>query len=212
LRTAVLLSNPAAPPKVILVTSALPQEGKTTTIVNLALAFAQQGRRVLLVDADLRRPAIHRILNTRSGEGLGTMLSMGVDVQPVVPISSLPNLHVLTAGTHRTNAAELLSSPRMYEAMEMWRKQYDHVFIDSPPALAVTDAVVMSVWADCTMVVVRSGVTSKAALRRVRALFDHVNANVLGAVLNAVDLRSPDYYYYYYAGSKYGSYYHDRTE
>ena len=211
LRTSILLSSPGSPPKILLVTSALPQEGKTTTSINCAIVLAQQGRRVLLVDADLRRPTIHRSFGLRPRAGLSDVLA-GREQQELVTLASphLPNLFILPAGAQPPHPAELLSSPVMKKLIEQWRGQYDHVVIDSPPALTVTDAVLLSVDVDRVIVVVRSGQTSKAAMRRARDLLLQVNAKVMGVVINAVDLTAPDHYYYYYSGSKYyGSYYHE---
>lgn len=212
LRTSILLSQLGSPPKVILVTSALPQEGKTTTCINTAVVLAQQGRRVLLVDADLRRPSIHKNLRIRSRAGLTELLTGSETSQPLIIASpQLPNLFVLPAGRTPPHPAELVGSPLMKNLLQQWRDEFDHIIIDSPPALSVTDAVLLSVQADTVVLVIRSGQTTKAALRRARDLLLQVNAKLMGVVVNAVDLSSPDYYYYYYSGSKYGSYYTDQS-
>ena len=214
LRTSLLLSSAGGPPKVVLITSALPQEGKTTTSLNCALSLAQRGGRVLLVDADLRRPGIHKTIGIPSGVGLSTLLAgNGSWEEMLKPSPQLPNLFVLPAGPPPPNSAELLGSPQMRELIMQWRESFEHVVIDTPPALTVTDAVLLSIQADAVLLVVRSGQTPKDALRRARELLAHVNATLTGVVVNAVDLRSPDYYYYYYGGKygyKYGSgYYHE---
>jgi capsular exopolysaccharide synthesis family protein len=212
LRTSILLSQMGSPPKVILVTSALPQEGKTTTCINSAVVLAQQGRRVLLVDGDLRRPSIHKNLGIRPRAGLTDLLTGSETAQPlIIPSPQLPNLFVLPAGRTPPHPAELLGSPLMKNLLQQWREQFDHIIIDSPPALSVTDAVLLSVQADTVVLVIRSGQTTKTALRRARDLLMQVNAKMMGVVVNAVDLNSPDYYYYYYSGSKYGSYYTDQS-
>lgn len=212
LRTSILLSSFGAPPKVILVTSALPQEGKTTVSTNSAMVLAQKGGRVLLVDADLRRPGISKALGIKSSAGLSTVLS-GVDKveEAIVPFAQLPNLYVLPAGPIPPNPVELLGSAVMKDYIARWRNEFDHIIIDTPPCLSVTDSVVLSVEADRVILVARSGQTPKAALRRASELLTQVNARVMGVVLNAFNMRSADGYYYYY-GSKYASRYYQQSE
>ncbi|HUB01708.1 MAG TPA: polysaccharide biosynthesis tyrosine autokinase [Terriglobales bacterium] len=208
LRTSLLLSNLGAPPKVIMVTSARPQEGKTTTSINTAIVLAQKGVRVLLIDADLRRPSVHKTLGMGPRSGLSNVLTGSASVQQTVSISPiLPNLFVLPAGTPPPNPAELLASSNMKDLIDGLRDQYDHIVIDTPPTLSVTDAVVLSSRADATILVIRSGQTTKQALRRARDILMQVNAHVAGVLLNAVDLTSPDYYYYYEYQGKYTHYY-----
>src|SRR5258706_7153506 len=210
LRTSLLLSNLGAPPKVIMITSALPQEGKTTTSINCAVVLAQKGIRVLLIDADLRRPSIHKTLGMGPRSGLSNVLTGSATLQQTITRSPvLPNLFVLPAGTPPPNPAELLASTNMRDVLEELRGQYDHIVVDTPPTLSVTDAVVLSPRADAIVLVIRSGQTTKQALRRSRDVLLQVNAKVSGVLLNAVDLSSPDYYYYYEYKSKYSRYYRD---
>jgi capsular exopolysaccharide synthesis family protein len=212
LRTSLLLSNLGAPPKVIMVTSALPQEGKTTTSINCAVVLAQKkDARVLLIDADLRRPSIHKTLGMEPGNGLSKVLTdSGTTLDEVITRTSiLPNLFVLPAGKTPPNPAELLASSNMRDLLAELREQYDHIVIDTPPSLSVTDAVVLSPRADAVVLVIRSGQTTKQALRRARDILMQVNAKVVGVLLNAVDLSSPDYYYYYEYQGKYSRYYRD---
>lgn len=210
LRTSLLLSNIGAPPKVIMVTSALPQEGKTTTSINTAVVLAQKGVRVLLIDADLRRPSIHKTLGMGPHSGLSNALTGSTTLEQAITRSTiLPNLFVLPAGTPPPNPAELLASANMRDVLNQLREQYDHVVIDTPPSLSVTDAVVLSPRADAVVLVIRSGQTTKQALRRSRDILMQVNAKVVGVLLNAVDLSSPDYYYYYEYQGKYARYYRD---
>jgi len=207
LRTAILLSSTGAPPKVMLVTSALPQEGKTTTSINTAVVLAQKGARVLLVDADLRRPSIHKVFNIQPKVGLSTLLTGSSKLENTIThVPQLPNLFLLPAGPPPPHPAELLGSTLMKQYIDQWRKEYDHIIFDTPPALSVTDSILLSVDMDSVILVTRSGNTTKAALRRARELLAQVNARVLGVVVNAVDVNSPDYYHYYYYGSKYGGY------
>jgi polysaccharide biosynthesis transport protein len=210
LRTSLLLSNLGAPPKVIMVTSALPQEGKTTTSINCAVVLAQKGIRVLLIDADLRRPSIHKTLGMGPRSGLSNVLTGSATLQSAITTSPiLPNLDVLPAGTPPPNPAELLASSNMRDVLQELRGYYDHIVVDTPPTLSVTDAVVLSPRADAIVLVIRSGQTTKQALRRSRDILMQVNAKVSGVLLNAVDLSSPDYYYYYEYQGKYAQYYRD---
>ena len=210
LRTSLLLSNLGAPPKVIMVTSALPQEGKTTTSINCAVVLAQKGVRVLLIDADMRRPSIHKTLGMGPHSGLSNVLTGSTTLDEAITRTAiLPNLFVLAAGTPPPNPAELLASTNMRDKLAELREQYDHIVIDTPPSLSVTDAVVLSPRADAVVLVIRSGQTTKVALRRSRDILTQVNAKVVGVLLNAVDLSSPDYYYYYEYQGKYARYYRE---
>jgi capsular exopolysaccharide synthesis family protein len=195
---------------VILVTSALPQEGKTTISGNSAVVLAQRGSRVLLIDADLRRPGIGKLFGLPPQGGLSTVIS-GVDKfdEVVVQHSDVPNLWILPAGPIPPQPAELLSSVVMKDHIAGWRKEFDHVIIDSPPCLSVTDAVVLSPEADRVILVARSAQTTKLALRRACELMLQVNAKVMGVVLNALNLSSADGYYYYSYGGSYSRHYYD---
>jgi len=210
LRTSLLLSHLGAPPKVIMVTSALPQEGKSTTSINCAVVLAQKGIRVLLIDCDLRRPSIHKTLGMGPRSGLSNVLTGSITLKQAITVApTLPNLDVLPAGTPPPNPAELLASTNMRDVLAELREKYDHIVLDTPPTLSVTDAVVLSPRADAIVLVIRSGSTTKQALRRSRDILMQVNARVSGVLLNAVDLSSPDYYYYYEYQGKYAQYYRD---
>jgi polysaccharide biosynthesis transport protein len=212
LRTSLLLTTLGAPPKTILITSALPREGKTTTSINTAVVLAQKGTRVLLIDADLRRPSIHKALGLGSRVGLSNVLTGGATLQQATIRSSvLPNLYILPAGTPPPNPAELMASAQMLDLLAELREQYDHVIVDTPPTLSVTDAVVLSTRVDAVVLVIRSAQTTKPALRRSRDILAQVNARVAGVLLNAVDLDSADYYYYYEYQGKYGQRYYDEN-
>ncbi len=207
LRTSVLLSGAGAPPRVIVVTSALPQEGKTSISINTAIVLAQNGGRVLLVDADMRRPSVARHLGLRSETGLSTQLATTSSETAVQGWPDVPNLSVLPAGPPPVRPAELIGSERMRALLTKWRAEYDHVIIDTPPVLSVTDGVLLSTVSDCVLLVMRSGVTPKGALQRANQLLSSVSARVLGLVINDVDLNSVGHYSYY--GSKYYGYYHE---
>ena len=200
LRTSLLLSQADHPPQVILVTSALPREGKTTAAVNLAVTLAQLGDRTLLMDSDLRKPGIRRALNLTGGKevGLSSYLA-GVSTldEVLMPHPTINNLVALTTGPIPPSPADLLSSHRMREAITDLRHRFKFVVIDSPPVMAATDAVILSALTDGVLLVVRSGETPKEAFTRTRDLLAAVKCRLLGVVLNAVDSSAPDYYYSY---------------
>jgi len=205
LRTALLLSRAEQPPQVILVTSPLPQDGKTTTAVNLAVTLAQLGDRTLLVDADLRKPGIAQALGLGEGNyaGLSSYLAGVSSLELVtVPHPVITNLAAIPTGPVPPNSADLLSSRRLGEAISSLRRNFKFVVMDSPPTMVATDAVILSVWADGVILVARSGETPKGALLRAKAQLAGVKCRLLGVVLNAVDGSSPTYYhyrdYYYY--------------
>src|SRR5271156_6666947 len=200
LRTSLLLSQADHPPQVILVTSALPREGKTTAAVNLAVTLAQLGDRTLLMDSDLRKPGIRRALNLTIGKELGLSSYLaGVSTldEVIVPHPTINNLVALTTGPVPPSPADLLSSHRMREAIVELRHRFKFIVIDSPPVMAATDAVILSALTDGVLLVVRSGETPKEAFTRTRDLLAAVKCRLLGVVLNAVDSSAPDYYYSY---------------
>jgi polysaccharide biosynthesis transport protein len=200
LRTSLLLSQADHPPQVILVTSALPREGKTTAAANLAVTLAQLGDSTVLVDADLRKPGIGRLLNLGSGKyaGLSSYLAGVSSLELVtVPHPTIPNLAAIPTGPLPPNPADLLSSHKFADAITELRTKYKFIVIDSPPVMAATDAVILSVQTDGVLLVVRSGETPKEAFTRTRDLLNSVKCRILGVVLNAVDSSAPDYYYSY---------------
>lgn len=200
LRTSILLSQAEHPPQVILVSSALPREGKTTAAANLAVTLAQLGDSTVLVDADLRKPGIGRLLNLGTGKyaGLSSYLA-GVSSLDLVSIPHpiIANLVAIPTGPLPPNPADLLSSHKLAEAFAELRTKFKFIVVDSPPIMAATDAVILSVHADGVLLVVRSGETPKAAFTRARDLLTTVKSRILGVVLNAVDSNAPDYYYSY---------------
>jgi polysaccharide biosynthesis transport protein len=209
LRTSVLLSSGSGrPPKSLVVTSSQPKEGKTTTAVNLAIILAQMGEKVILLDCDMRNPRVHRIFNLENAGGMSTFLSGNSDLSSLIQETDVPNLFAVTAGRIPPNPAELLGSSRMKQALLLLSEYFNHIVIDSPPVLSVTDARILGTMADGMILVIRGGHTPKEAVRRTKRLLQEVHAHVIGTLLNNVDVHSADYYYYakyYYGyGKKYG--------
>jgi len=210
LRTSLLLSSAGGPPRVILVTSAVPGEGKTTISSNLAATMAMNGLRVLLVDADLRRGRISESLRMGTTLGLSGCLSNMCDWHDAIKsLDALPRLSVLGGGQRPPNPAELLSSAKMAELLEEWKSEFDQIILDLPPGLAVTDPVMLSPLADAVIVATRSGHTHRDALRRLTAILARANARVVGIVLNAFDPNTQYYGHYY---GDYDGYYGDEDE
>jgi succinoglycan biosynthesis transport protein ExoP len=206
LRTSILLSTAARPPQVLLVTSPQPNEGKSCTSLNLALTLAQRGSRVLVVDGDLRKPGIASHFGLGGECGLSGLLTGAHDLSAALfQVESMPQLWVLPAGPTPPNPAELLSSPGMADTLLQLRERFDHVVVDSPPLLMVTDATVLSTLVDGVILVVESGVTVRGALVRAHSLLENAGGRVLGVVMNKVDFHRDAYYYSSY--SRYHSYY-----
>jgi len=208
LRTSLLLSTAGHEPKTILLTSATPSEGKTTVSINLACVLAQRDVRVLLIDADLRRPTVHHRFGLNGKVGLTSVLTGSVPLeQAIQTVAEIPMLDVLVAGPIPPFPTEMLGSDTMRALLEKCKGIYTHIVMDSPPLLSVTDSVVLGRDADAVVMIVRHGKSSKHAVRRARDLLTRSGAPVTGIVLNAVDLSSPEYYSYYgyYGYSGYAS-------
>jgi len=209
LRTSVLLSTAPRPPQTLLVTSAQAGEGKTSVASNLAMSFAQRGGPVLIVDADLRRPAVAKTLGVSNEKGLSSFLTGAHSLDDVlIQYEPVPNLWVLPAGPRPPDPAELLSSHMMEGTLKDLMKRFVHIVIDSPPLLLVTDAVVLSAMVDGVILVVASGTTARGALARAHRILENAGSRVLGMVLNKVDMRFDTYYGTYY-GPYRESYYDD---
>jgi len=201
LRTAVLLSSAPRPPQAVLLTSTHPFEGKTSTAFNLAVGLAQIGKRVLFIDADMRQHAHKRVVSTNGHPGLSSILTgAGPMEQSLLQLPDLPAFWLLPTGPQSPNPSDLLSSQAMHDLLAALRGRFDHIVVDTPPVLMVTDATVLSSMVDGVILVAESRVTSRASLGRAHRILEGAGANILGCVLNKLDLK--------YDG-QYGSYYCD---
>lgn len=203
LRTSVLLSAAGNPPKTILVTSSQPGEGKTTTCINTAISLAQLGASVLIIDCDLRKPSTHKVFGVDHTLGVSTYLSRNVAIEGLIQKLPINNVSLLACGPIPPNPAELISSAKMKEMLQLLGERYDHILIDSPPLISVTDPVILSRMVDGVMLVVHGGRSTRDLVRRARQELASVGAKIFGVVLNNVDLRHEEYGNYYY-GHSYG--------
>jgi len=210
LRTSVLLSTSGRPPRIILVTSGHPGEGKTTTVVNLSTALTQLGSRVLTIDSDMRRPRVGSLMKLQSGPaGLSTYLTGQFSLDEVVVPTQIPNLFVVPCGPIPPNPAELLSSASMQRLIEEAAEKFDYVVLDSPPVLHVTDARILASQVEVVVLVAHGGVTPYEAVKHAKEHLRQANGNLIGLVLNNVDFSSVGYDYYYRYNRKgygYGGY------
>jgi protein-tyrosine kinase len=198
LRTNIQFSGFDRTVKVILVTSSEPEEGKTTTVSNLAVTFAQSGNKVILIDADLRKPMIHKIFGLAGRRGLTNAIIDYDNYRDYINENVFNNLDILTCGIIPPNPSEILSSNVMKKLMERVRDDYDYVFIDSPPAGTVTDAAVISTIADTSLLVVLSRKVRIENIKRAKELLLNVKANIAGVILNKYEIDNHKSYYYYY--------------
>lgn len=185
----------------IIVTSSGPGEGKSTTAGNMAVVFAQQGKKVLLIDADLRKPTVHYTFNLLNNSGLTAVLTKRMELIDAVIQTDEQNLFVLPSGPVPPNPSELLASKSMDGLVNQCLEQFDMIIMDTPPILSVTDAQILANKCDGTILVVSSGKTETDKAIKAKELLDSVNANILGVVLNNKKMEKNDQYYYYY-GSK----------
>jgi capsular exopolysaccharide synthesis family protein len=210
LRTSLLLSRSGSAPKVILVTSSIAGEGKSMLSLNLGTVLAQQGKKVLLIEGDLRRPKLLRKLTVSPNDGLSSFLAgQSAEQNPVsvtIPTDEVPQLYLLPAGPVPPYPAELLGSDQMREGLRAWREYFDFIIIDGAPVLPVTDSVILSSMVDFTLLVARYKVTEQQSLdRSYRLLQSQVGHDKIGLVLNAVRQTAGAYYDYYgYRDSSYG--------
>jgi len=203
LRTSLLLARTGAPPRVMLVSSAMMGEGKTTVSINLASAFAQRGRTCLLIDADLRRPRISETFGLGASAGLSEVLNGKVDVvSATVPAPDVPGLSLLPAGRIESDPADLMGAERMRVLIESVKYKFDFVVIDSPPVIPYSDARLLALVSEVVILVSRYGFTTRRALTIGAQLLGEVRASILGVVLNDIDVKSPDYHYHFYGYSR----------
>ncbi|WP_461207726.1 CpsD/CapB family tyrosine-protein kinase [Clostridium sp. DL1XJH146] len=202
LRTNIQYSSIDNDKKTILVTSAGPGEGKSTTLCNLALTLAKAEKKVLILDCDMRKPSVHKKMRLSNKEGLSNYLAGEVELNDIIQIFDR-NVYVVTSGSVPPNPSEILSSRKMKAFIEEAKDEYDHILIDTPPVIAVTDAQVLAPIVDGVILVVASKQAEKEAVVQAKELLEKVGANVLGAVLNKADMNSKkgygysNYYYYY---------------
>ena len=206
-RTSVLLSFSEKPPKTILITSPNPGEGKTTTAINTAIALCQTGAQVLIIDADLRHPRIHKVFAEGNGAGLSTFLSGSAALESTIQKTEIPNLCYMSSGPIPPNPSELIGSNLFKSMMESLRQKFDHILVDSPPALGFSDSIILSISVDGVILVVAGGKTPRETLQRAKETLRQVNAKILGVVINRVDMRRSGYGYYYY---RYPYYYQEK--
>ncbi len=206
LRTSLLLSSAGHAPRTLLVTSSQPAEGKTTTSVNTAISLAQTGAAVLIIDADLRRPRVHKVFNLKNNTGLTNYLAGEGDLASLIQIA-MPNLYVLPVGPLPPNPAELLGSPKMKQAVETLSANFDYVVIDSPPVSSFADSLILSSLVEGVIIVVKAHMTPREMAQRTKAHLQSVGAKILGVVVNHIKLQPHDYYYYstYYSRYYYGN-------
>ncbi len=195
IRTSLLLASAEPRPKCIALTSPLAGEGKTTTLSNLAVTLAQAGKRVLIVDADLRKPRQHQIFKIGNLNGLSNYLAHQMDAKDLVKMTEVPNLAVINAGPVPPNPVELLGSEKMSGLIMAVRNAFDYVLFDTPPVLAVTDTLDLGSMLDGAILVVWGEKTSREALRRAREKLSMVKIRTLGVILNGVLVRKNDYYF-----------------
>ena len=194
-RTSILLSHAETPPKTITFCSALPQEGKSTTVANMAVSFAQLGDRVLVVDADLRKPRLHRIFKVKYVDGLSGYLTGKYHLKDTFHKTSIENIWLLPSGLIPPNPAELLNSVKMKEMMESVKKAFDVILIDTPPVLAVVDSVMVASITDGAVFVVRAGKTKNKAFENAIEELRKAKANIIGVLFNELRISKSDYYY-----------------
>jgi len=208
LRTNLHYANPDDPIRRLLVTSAGEGEGKSTTISNLAVCFAQADRAVLLIDADLRRPVINTFFRLPATPGLSSYLAGDSLLDAIIQKTAVPNLSIIASGPTPPNPAELVGSRRMRELLDAVGERFDMVLIDSPPLLAVSDASAIVPMVNGVLLVVGSGLAARLALRRAKEAVQAVQGRIVGAVLNRFDARAQGYSRRYY--DRYERYYTTR--
>ena len=202
IRTNLNFSMPDKDLKTLLITSSSPGEGKSTISSNIAIVFAQEGKKVLLIDADMRKPTIHYTFDLKNTFGLSSVLTRQVELEQAYNKTAVEGLFVLTSGPIPPNPSELLASKHMDQIMLTVTEQFDIVIFDTPPVLSVTDAQIMSNKCDGTVLVVNSGVAEKAMVLKAKESLRASKGNLIGVILNNYKLERDHYYYQYYGNAK----------
>ena len=202
IRTSIQFAQAGKELQTIALTSCTPNEGKSTTIANLAVVLTQAGKSVLLIDCDMRNPTVHKNFNLSNKVGLSSCISMGTALSDAVQKTSIEGLYALTGGVIPPNPSELLGSEQMKNVLQRAKEQYDYVLIDTPPVMPVTDALIVSRFVDGMILVIASAEIKVEMARDVKNQLVNAGANILGVVLNKVRSEHHGYGYYYYYGSK----------
>jgi len=205
IRTSFLLSTANHPPRSVIITSALPSEGKTVTAVNTAVTLTQSGSKVVLLDADMRKPRIHKVFNLDNQTGLSGFLSGTAELKDVIQPTMIPNLFVIPCGVLPPNPGELILSGRLGQMVKVLTNYFDFIILDTPPLLNVSDARILSSTCDASLLVIKAGTTSRHLAKKAAEDLNASNARLIGTVLNNLDARIGQSYYYnskcsYYSG------------
>ena len=196
LRTNIQFNKANTELKTLVITSSTQNEGKSTTIFNLANTFAESGRRVLIIDCDLRKPTLHKLYNIHNDKGLTNLLVSKMDVSEVIVKSSFPGVDFITSGTIPPNPSEILNSKSMEFYLNSFREEYDYIILDTPPICIVTDAQILAGKCDGTLIVVASGEVDKRKFLQAKSLLDRVCANILGCILTKAKVVKTGYEHY----------------
>ena len=202
LRTNINFSMPDYDLKSILFTSATPGEGKSTASANVAVVFAQEGKKVLLIDADMRKPTTHYTFSRMNATGLSNLLTRQWEIEDIIQHTDVEGLDLITSGPIPPNPAELLSSKTMDALIEKLKEKYDMLIFDAPPVLSVTDAQILSNKTEGTILVLNAGMTEKDSILKAKDALLSSQANILGTVLNNFVLQKDHYYYQYYGNAE----------
>lgn len=198
LRTNISLSQVDRQIESLLVTSCIPREGKSTTVANLGVTFAMAQKKVLIIDADLRRPILHRLFGIPNNQGLTHTLSDVVEHDQVYSPTKVPNLWVVTCGIIPPNPSELLGSQKMRHFVEQAKKRFDIVLLDSPPISSLADASILGAMVDGVLFIVKANMANRDLILKAKEQLETVGANIIGVALNDVDIKRDGYYRYYY--------------
>jgi polysaccharide biosynthesis transport protein len=205
LRAPILLSSSDSPPKTILVTSMAPKDGKTTIATNLAIAIAESGNKVMLIDCDLRRPMLHKIFGLDNTKGLSTFISGTSDIKIVQDVQP-KNLGIITSGPIPPNPSELLISKRLKDLVHLLKDKFDFIIFDTPPLISVSDTLIVSKIVDASIIVTRFGKTTYDIMNHGLKQMAGIESKVIGTVINAVDEKKSGYHYYYHYNKAYQYY------